>query len=105
MAKKIPTLSPDIISNTCSDISRIVEAKHLGQKDINHETSSEGALLIGRLFSKRLPDTPSPISMAYSRPSLATSSSTLAQAWADLSQALHNARTNCSGRHGFSTGA
>lgn len=35
MAKKIPTLSPDIISNTCSDISRIVEAKHLGQKGIN----------------------------------------------------------------------
>ena len=84
MAKKIPTLSPDIISNTCSDISRIVEAKHLGQKGINHETSSEGALLIGRASSKRLPDTPFPISMAYSRPSLATSSSTLAQAWARL---------------------
>ena len=48
MAKKIPTLSPDIISNTCSDISRIVEAKSLNQKSIDHETSLEGALLIGR---------------------------------------------------------
>lgn len=54
MAKKIPTLSPDIISNTCSDISRIVEAKHLGQKDINHETSSEGALLIGRRLEQEI---------------------------------------------------
>lgn len=54
MAKKIPTLSPDIISNTCSDISRIVEAKHLGQKGINHETSSEGALLIGRRLEQEI---------------------------------------------------
>ena len=56
MAKKIPTLSPDIISNTCSDISRIVEAKHLGQKGTDHEASSEGALLIGRrlCFVKRI---------------------------------------------------
>ena len=48
MAKKIPTLSPDTISSACSDVSKIVEAKCLGQKDINHEISSEGTLLIGR---------------------------------------------------------
>lgn len=54
MAKKIPTLSPDIISSTCSDISKIVEAKHLGQKDANHEASSEGALLIGRRLEQEI---------------------------------------------------
>lgn len=54
MAKKIPTLSPDIISNTCSDISRIVEAKHLGQKGTDHEASSEGALLIGRRLEQEI---------------------------------------------------
>ena len=54
MAKKIPTLSPDIISSACSDISKIVEAKHLGQKDVNHETSSEGALLIGRRLEQEI---------------------------------------------------
>lgn len=54
MAKKIPTLSPDIISSACSDISKIVEAKHLGQKNVNHEVSSEGALLIGRRLEQEI---------------------------------------------------
>lgn len=54
MAKKIPTLSPDTISSACSDVSKIVEAKCLGQKDINHETSSEGALLIGRRLEQEI---------------------------------------------------
>ena len=54
MAKKIPTLSPDIISSACSDISKIVEAKRLGQKDVNHEVSSKGALLIGRRLEQEI---------------------------------------------------
>ena len=48
MAKKIPTFTSDIVSSACSDISGIVEAKSLNQKGIDHETSLEGALLIGR---------------------------------------------------------
>lgn len=48
MAKKIPTFTSDTVSSTCSDISRIVEAKNLNQKSIDHGTSLEGALLIGR---------------------------------------------------------
>ena len=61
MAKKIPTLSPDIISNTCSDISRIVEAKHLGQKGTDHEPLRKRLCSSGAVSSKRLPDTPFPI--------------------------------------------
>lgn len=48
MAKKIPTFTSDTVSSACSDISRIVEAKNLNQKSIDHGTSLEGALLIGR---------------------------------------------------------
>lgn len=48
MAKKIPTFTSDTVSSARSDISRIVEAKSLNQKGIDHETSLEGALLIGR---------------------------------------------------------
>lgn len=48
MAKKIPTFTSDIVSSACSDISGIVEAKSLNQKGIDHGTSLEGALLIGR---------------------------------------------------------
>lgn len=48
MAKNNPVFSQTTISNACSDIARIVEAKHLDQKDINHETSMVGALRIGR---------------------------------------------------------
>ena len=48
MAKKIPTFTSDTVSSACSDISKIVEAKSLNQKRLDHETSLEGALLIGR---------------------------------------------------------
>lgn len=48
MAKKIPTFTSDTVSSARSNISRIVETKSLNQKSIDHETSLEGALLIGR---------------------------------------------------------
>lgn len=39
MAKKIPTFTSDTVSSACSDISKIVEAKSLNQKRLDHETS------------------------------------------------------------------
>lgn len=77
MAKKIPTLSPDIISNTCSDISRIVEAKSLNQKSIDHETSLEGALLIGRRLEQETAGYPVTNLKDCSPPSEVTSDSNL----------------------------
>lgn len=53
MAKKIPTFTSDTVSSARSDISRIVEAKSLNQKGIDHETSLEGALLIGRRLEQK----------------------------------------------------
>lgn len=48
MAKKIPTFTFDTVSSAYSDISKIIETKSLDRKGIDHETSLEGALLIGR---------------------------------------------------------
>lgn len=52
MAKSAPTFSQHTISSVRSDVSKIVEDKHLDQKDINHETALEGALRIGRRLER-----------------------------------------------------
>lgn len=52
MAKPNPTFSPNTISNVYADVSKIVEDKHLDQKDISHEVFLDGMLLIGRRLER-----------------------------------------------------
>ncbi len=80
MAKKIPAFTSDTVSSACSDISKIVEAKSLNQKRLDHETSLEGRCSLGAASNKRLPDTPLLISKDCSPPSAAIYTSTMAPA-------------------------
>lgn len=80
MAKKIPTFTSDTVSSARSDISRIVEAKSLNQKSIDHETSLEGALLIGCRLEQETAGYPLPTSKGCSPPSVLICTSTMAPA-------------------------